>query len=131
MVGILTTRRPAEGPPYRKKTDNMTTDSDLLGKSLNLAALLDYQAGSVVSRTIIDKPVGTITLFAFDAREGLSEHTAPYDALVLVLDGKMEITISGEGRTVKAGEMLIMPADKPHALRASERAKMLLVMIRM
>ncbi len=109
----------------------MTIDADLLGKPLNLAGLLDYQAGSVVSRTIIDKPVGTVTLFAFDAGEGLSEHTAPYDALVLIVDGKMEITISGEGRTVKAGEMLIMPADKPHALRASERAKMLLVMIRM
>ncbi len=108
----------------------MTTDADLSGKTIELAGLLDYQAGSVVSRTIIDKPVGTITLFAFDAGEGLSEHTAPYDALVLIVDGKMEITISGKPQTVGAGEMLIMPADEPHALRASKRAKMLLVMIR-
>lgn len=108
----------------------MTTDPDLLGKTLDPTALLDYQPGSVVSRTIIDKPVGTVTLFAFDTGEGLSEHTAPFDALVLVIDGSLEITVSGKPRTVKTGEMLIMPADEPHALRALERAKMLLVMVR-
>jgi quercetin dioxygenase-like cupin family protein len=84
----------------------------------------------VVSRTIIDKPAGTLTLFAFGEGQGLSEHTAPYDALVYILDGEAEITISGKSNLVKRGEMLIMPADKPHALRAVKRFKMLLVMIK-
>jgi quercetin dioxygenase-like cupin family protein len=108
----------------------MPTDPGLLGEPLNLASLLDYQAGAVVSRTLIDKPAGVVTLFAFDAGEGLSKHTAPFDALVLVIDGRMEITVSGKAHTMGAGGMLIMPADEPHALRAPGRAKMLLVMIR-
>jgi quercetin dioxygenase-like cupin family protein len=108
----------------------MPTDGDLLGKPKNLAGLLDYQPRAVVSRAIVDKPAGTLTLFAFDAGEGLSEHTAPYDAVVLVVDGSVEITISGRASTVTAGQMLIMPASEPHALRAPERAKMLLAMFR-
>jgi len=108
----------------------MPTDADITGKPQNLAGLLDYQPRAVVSRAIVDKPVGTLTLFAFDAGEGLSEHTAPYDAVVLVVEGSLEIVISGKTSTVGTGEMLIMPADQPHALRAGERAKMLLVMIR-
>jgi quercetin dioxygenase-like cupin family protein len=107
----------------------MPTDADFR-KPRNLADLLDYQPHGVVSRAIVDKPVGTLTLFAFDAGEGLSEHTAPYDAVVLVLDGSLEIVISGKSSTVGTGQMLVMPAGEPHALRAGERAKMLLAMIR-
>ena len=92
--------------------------------------MLDYQEGSVVSRTIIDKSVGTVTIFAFDKNEGLSEHSAPYDALVYILDGEAEITISGKPILVKKGEMIIMPANEPHALKAVEKYKMMLVMIR-
>ena len=92
--------------------------------------LVKYQEGTVVSRTIIKKKTGTVTLFAFDKGEGLSEHTAPFDALVCILDGKAEITISGESVTVENGEMIVMPANKTHALKALERFKMLLVMIK-
>jgi quercetin dioxygenase-like cupin family protein len=104
--------------------------NDLAGRVLKLAGLLDYQEGAVVSRTIIDKRTGTVTLFAFDEGEGLSEHTAPFDALVYVLDGEAAITVSGKESRVTAGEMLIMPANEPHALRAVKRFKMLLVMVR-
>ena len=100
------------------------------GEKLNLANLAGYQAGAVVSRTLVAKPVGTITAFAFDAGEGLSEHTAPFDAFVQVLDGKAEVNIEGRLQTVSAGEIVVMPANKPHSLRAVERFKMLLVMIR-
>lgn len=95
-----------------------------------LVDLVNYQEGTVVSKTLINKKTGTVTLFAFDKGEGLSEHTAPFDALVCILDGKAEITISGEPVTVENGGMIIMPADKTHALKALERFKMLLVMIR-
>jgi quercetin dioxygenase-like cupin family protein len=91
---------------------------------------VDYQPGAVVSRTVIDKPVGTVTVFAFDKGEGLSEHTAPYDALVQVIDGTATITIAGKDNVVQAPLAIIMPAGKPHALRASERFKMVLTMIR-
>ncbi|WP_129127410.1 cupin domain-containing protein [Geomonas oryzae] len=101
-----------------------------LGEALNLANLAGYQDGAVVSRTVIDKPVGTITAFAFDAGEGLSEHTAPYDAFVQVIDGEAEINIDGKPHNVTAGEIIIMPANIPHSLRAVKRFKMLLVMIR-
>ena len=96
----------------------------------NLSDLVDYQEGSVVSRTLVDKKAGTVTLFAFDEDEGLSEHTAPYDALVYVYDGKAIITISGEPYEVEKGETIIMPANEPHALRAISPFKMMLVMIR-
>jgi quercetin dioxygenase-like cupin family protein len=95
-----------------------------------LDEMVGYQKQSVVSRTIIDKPVGTISLFAFDEDEGLSEHTAPYDALVFVYDGEAVITISGKDYAVRKGETLIMPAGEPHALRADTPFKMMLVMIR-
>jgi len=101
-----------------------------LSEAINLAGLLDYQEGSVVSRTIIQKDVGTVTLFAFDKGEGLSEHTAPFDALVHIVDGEAEIIISGKPHTVKAGEFLIMPADEPHARHAVTKYKRLLVMMR-
>ena len=92
--------------------------------------LVDYQTGSIVSRTLIDKNTGTLTLFSFDKGEGLSEHTAPYDAFVYVYDGEALITISGKEHIVKSGETIIMPANDPHALRAITPFKMLLVMIR-
>ena len=95
-----------------------------------LAELVDYQDGSVVSREIISKKTGTVTLFAFDRGQGLSEHTAPFDALVHVLDGEAEITISGKPLHVKEGEIVIMPADQPHALKAIKKFKMMLTMIR-
>jgi quercetin dioxygenase-like cupin family protein len=99
-------------------------------KGVNLASLVEYQTGSVVSREVVKKPTGTVTVFAFDAGEGLSEHTAPFDALVHLLDGEAEITIGGKPVAVKAGDMVVMPANVPHALKALKRFKMLLVMIR-
>ena len=102
----------------------------MIGNPLNLAGLGEYQDSSVVSKTLIDKKVGTITLFSFDKGQGLSEHTAPFDAFVYIVDGEAEITISGEAHSVKKGEMIIMPANEPHALNAKEKFKMLLVMIR-
>ena len=95
-----------------------------------LAELVDYQHGSVVSREIIDKKTGTVTLFAFDQGQGLSEHTAPFDALVYVFDGEAEIVISGKSLRVKEGEMVIMPANQPHALKAIKKFKMILTMMR-
>lgn len=95
-----------------------------------LADVVGYQEGAVVSRTIIDKPQGTVTAFAFAAGQGLSEHTAPFDSFVYVLDGTAEIKISGKAYNVSAGEMIIMPAGEPHALRAVTAFKMLLVMIK-
>ena len=94
------------------------------------ADLVDYQPGAVVSRALIKKPKGTVTAFAFDAGEGLSEHTAPFDALVFVTDGEAEITVDGAAHTVTAGEMIELPAGRPHALKAAQRFKMVLVMIR-
>jgi quercetin dioxygenase-like cupin family protein len=102
----------------------------LYAKASNLSELIGYQDGSVVSRTLIDKTAGTVTLFAFDEGQGLSEHTASYDALVQVLEGAVEIKIAGSPVVVKQGEMTIMPANKPHALTAKSRFKMLLVMIK-
>jgi quercetin dioxygenase-like cupin family protein len=95
-----------------------------------LADMLDYQEGSVVSKTLIKKTSGTVTLFAFDEGEGLSEHTAPFDAMVCVLDGEVQITISGKPFDLKQGEMIIMPANEPHALKAVKKFKMMLIMIK-
>ena len=103
---------------------------DLKGKVLKTADLIEYQDGSVVSREIIRKDTGTVTIFAFDKGEGLSEHTAPFDAMVQIIDGKAEITISGNKNILEAGEMIIMPANEPHALKALEKYKMVLTMIR-
>ena len=107
------------------------TDADRLAEQpASLIDLTDYQADSIVSRTIIDKNTGTLTLFAFDEGQGLSEHTAPFDALVYIIDGEAVVTISGKSMPVKTGEMVIMPANQPHALKASHRFKMMLVMIK-
>lgn len=102
----------------------------IMAKALELKNLVSFQDGSVVSKTLIDRKIGTITLFSFDKGQGLSEHTAPFDAFVQVVEGEAEITISGVVQTVRAGEIIIMPADQPHSLKAAERFKMLLVMIR-
>lgn len=95
-----------------------------------LVEMVEYQDQSVVSRTIVGKQSGTVTLFAFGEGQGLSEHTAPFDALALVVDGEAEITVSGQRHTVGEGEVLLMPANEPHSLHASQAFKMLLVMIR-
>ncbi|MCL4524638.1 MAG: cupin domain-containing protein [Acidobacteria bacterium] len=92
--------------------------------------LVEYQAGAVVSRQIVKREKGNVTLFAFDAGQELSEHTAPFDALVHVIDGEAEITISGKPIRAKAGEMVLMPANQPHGLKAIRRFKMVLTMIR-
>lgn len=97
---------------------------------VRVAELATYQEGAVVSRTIVRRKAGTITLFAFDAGQGLSEHTAPYDALAHVLEGEAEITISGKPLTLRSGEAVLMPANQPHAVKALSAFKMLLIMIR-
>jgi quercetin dioxygenase-like cupin family protein len=102
----------------------------LVGQAIRLVDLADYQEGSVVSRTIVDKKTGTVTFFAFAEGQGLSEHTAPFDALVHILEGEAEVVISGKPVHLKSGEMVIMPANHPHALKARESFKMILTMIR-
>ncbi|MBZ5694307.1 MAG: cupin domain-containing protein [Acidobacteriia bacterium] len=97
---------------------------------ISLIDLVNYQEGAVVSRTIVHRPTGTVTLFAFDEGQGLSEHTAPFDALAHVLEGEAEITVSGKPLPTKAGGAVLMPAQQPHALKAVTRFKMLLTMIR-
>ena len=103
---------------------------NVVGKQLVVSDLLAYQEGAVVSRTLIDKLAGTVTIFAFDEEQGLSEHTAPFDAMAHILDGEVEIRIAGEPFHLKAGEMIIMPANKPHSLRAITPFKMMLTMVR-
>ncbi len=100
------------------------------GKALNTRELIDYATDSVVSKTLIDTTAGTVTLFAFDKAQGLSEHTAPFDALVQIVEGEAAITIGGNTSNVTEGQMIIMPANIPHALKATTRFKMLLTMIR-
>jgi quercetin dioxygenase-like cupin family protein len=109
-------------------TKNDVDDSK--GKVQSLASCVDYQEGSVVSREILKKETGTLTVFSFDQGQGLSEHTAPFDALVDVIDGEAEILIDGQPHIVKAGEFIILPANVPHALKAKVKFKMLLVMLR-
>ena len=113
-----------------KSENRNEVDSKILSQVVNLAHLVDYQEDSVVSRTIVDKNTGTVTLFAFGKGQALSEHTAPFDALVYVLEGDAGITISGESFYLKGGETIIMPADKPHAVEALNKFKMMLVMIK-
>ena len=103
---------------------------NLLGQAVKLIDLVNYHEGSIVSRTIIDKTTGTCTLFAFAEGQGLSEHTAPFDALVYLLDGEAEVTISAKALHLKEGDMVIMPANEPHALRAINKFKMMLIMIK-
>ncbi len=101
-----------------------------LANSCNLNALIDYACDSVVSKTLLDKSAGTITLFAFDKGQQLSEHTAPFDAVIQVIDGSGVVVIDGKQNIVAAGELIIMPANIPHSVSAMERFKMMLIMIR-
>ena len=103
---------------------------DLIGNALTLSDLVSYQDGSVVSKTLIDKKIGTVTMFSFGEGQGLSEHTVPYDAFVQVVDGEAEVIINGAPHIVAAGQIIIMPANIPHELKAVKPFKMLLVMIR-
>jgi quercetin dioxygenase-like cupin family protein len=103
---------------------------DIRAQALSLRDLVDYQPGAIVSREIISKPTGTVTVFAFDEGQGLSEHIAPFDALVHVIDGEAEIVISGKLHRLSGGEVIIMPANEPHALKALKRFKMTLIMVR-
>lgn len=99
-------------------------------KIFNLSEMLAYQDGSVVSKTLIEKKVGTITLFSFDKEQGLSEHTAPFDAVVYIIEGKADIILSKKSNILTSGQMIIMPANEPHALKALEKFKMMLIMIK-
>ena len=125
------------------RTDNVTKGIEIMNQeniskpkglpgaqSMSVLELVNYQDGAVVSRELIKKPAGSVTAFAFDEGQGLSEHTAPFDALVQVLEGVVEIIISGQPFELRSGEMILMPADQPHALKAVERFKMILTMIR-
>ena len=106
------------------------TNQLIAGQMVKVTDWVQYQDGSVVSREIVKKPTGTVTIFAFDAQQGLSEHTAPFDALVQVLDGEAEIIIAGKPHQLQAGDIILMPAHQPHAVKAPRRFKMMLVMIR-
>lgn len=112
------------------KNENNGILKTCLAISQNLADLVEYAADSIVSKTILDKSAGTITLFAFDKGQKLSEHTAPYDAVVQIIDGKAKIVIDNKDHEVSDGEIIIMPADVPHSVAADENFKMLLIMIR-
>lgn len=115
----------------KTKSKSVATNNSLLkAKALNPARLVAYAKGSIVSKTLIDRKSGTITLFAFDRGQGLSEHVAPYDAVVQILAGEALITIAGRELKAKSGDMVIMPANVPHALKAGQKFKMLLIMIR-
>ncbi|NQU38837.1 MAG: cupin domain-containing protein [Lentisphaerae bacterium] len=108
----------------------MSGTDEFKGVAMDLATGVEYSSGSIVSKTLMNKKTGTLTLFAFDAGQGLSEHTSPFDATVYVLDGEATITINGELIKAQTGEMVIMPADIPHDVQAESRFKMLLIMIR-
>jgi len=113
-----------------KSGDKPAGSQKLIGQAFRMSELVNYQDGSVVSMEIVSGKTGTVTLFAFDEGQGLSEHTAPFNALVYILDGEAEITISGKALQLKEGEMVIMPANQPHALKALRKFKMVLTMIR-
>ncbi len=111
-----------------KKTEGVLESCS--GKPQRLAELIAYSQDSIVSKTILDKSAGTVTLFAFDKGQKLSEHTSPYDAIVQIIDGRAVITIAGQKKEVSDGQIIIMPGNVPHAVAAKERFKMLLIMIR-
>jgi len=117
-------------PFYRIISMSKKTSSPLAAKASNLTDLIGYQDGAIVSRTLIDKKAGTVTLFAFDENQGLSEHIAPFDALLYVLEGEVAVTVADKPLSLKQGEATILPANQPHALTAKTRFKMLLTMIK-
>jgi quercetin dioxygenase-like cupin family protein len=119
----------AEQKPEEKTLADKKRE-ELVGKVLAVNDLVQYQDGTVASRMIVFKKTGTITMFAFDAGEGLSEHSAPFDAILTVTDGVAEVSIAGAPSTVRSGEMIILPANIPHAVRAEQKFKMTLTMIR-
>jgi len=106
------------------------SEQNELTQALDLDNMLNYQEGSIVSRTLLKKDTGTVTLFSFDQGEGLSEHTAPFDAIVYIFDGEAEITISKDNHILTKGQMILMPANKPHALKALKKFKMMLIMVK-
>ncbi|MFH1074017.1 MAG: cupin domain-containing protein [Candidatus Firestonebacteria bacterium] len=112
-----------------KQGEGMRKTVNICGKVFNIKAFVEYQKAAVASREVINRKTGTVTVFSFDKGEGLSEHTAPFDALVCVLDGKVLITISGRPSMLKQGEFIVLPAGKPHALKSITKFKMMLVMI--
>jgi quercetin dioxygenase-like cupin family protein len=121
-------RLPKEVIVMNKKKE--LKDEKALTKAADLNSLIEYQKASVVSRTLIDKKAGTVTTFAFDEGQGLNEHSAPYDALVQITDGEADITISGKTHRVRQGQIITMPANHPHTLKAAGKFKMLLIMIK-
>jgi len=112
------------------KKNNMETNKIISGKKYIASQSIDYQDSAIVSKIITKKETGNITLFAFDKGQSLSEHTAPFDAMVFIIDGKAEIVISGESHFLNIGEFIIMPANIPHAVNAPEKFKMILTMIK-
>lgn len=112
------------------RPDLKTKIKDIKARTLDLINLLRYQNDSIVSREIIKKDAGTVTIFAFDKGQGLSEHTAPFDAFVYILEGQAQVKVSGKPHIAKKGQVIIMPANKPHSLRAIKRFKMLLIMVK-
>jgi quercetin dioxygenase-like cupin family protein len=110
--------------------ESKPVDSKILATPLDLAGLVDYQEGAIVSRAVIDKEIGTVTVFAFDKGQKLSTHSAPYDALVQIVEGRGLIVIEDKEFPLEAPQAIIMPADKPHAVHAPARFKMILTMIR-
>jgi len=112
------------------ENDKISINELYRGSTITPPSFIDYQEGAVVSKTLVQRSTGTVTLFAFAQGQGLSEHSAPFDAMVVVLDGQAEITIAGQPHIVGTGEMIIMPANQPHALAALEQFKMLLIMIK-
>ena len=115
---------------YQDVRFELTNSKTAVAQVMKLKDLIAYQNGAVVSRTLVDHDGGTVTAFAFDEGQGLSEHTAPYDAFVIVIEGQVDIKISGESFHLSEGEMIIMPANKPHALKAVTKFKMILVMVK-
>ncbi len=112
------------------KPRKSSPSDSLFSKAIPMAGLVEVAPGAVVSRTVVSKKAGTVTLFAFDKGQGLSTHSAPYDAMVWILDGAVRITIDGKALRAKAGDMVLMPANLPHALHATQPFKMALVMIK-
>ena len=104
--------------------------TDIYGKVVIPAEMVNYQSGSVVSRTVNEQPNGSVTLFAFDEGQGLSEHISPFDAMVYILNGEAEVTISGNSMNLLEGQMVVMPTNKPHSIKANKRFKMMLFMVR-